>query len=62
MFLTHEFSVPPPVLPLLLVPTGGDGDGREAVVHEAESHRTGLRPEQLSRDQQVYIGLRSSLK
>lgn len=51
-FLTTLF--PALVLPVLLVSTGWDADGWKAVVHEAESHRTTLWPEQLPHDQQIH--------
>lgn len=55
--LSHHFF-PALVLPVLLVPTGWDVDGWEAVMHEAESHRPGFWPEQLPPDQQIYNCLR----
>lgn len=51
----------PVVLPVLLVPTGGDADGWETVLHEAEDHWASLRPEQLPHDQQVHYSLRRGL-
>ena len=44
----------PPVMSVLLVSTSGDADGWQAVMYEAQSHRTSLWPEQLPRNQQVH--------